>query len=134
MRIRIQQLKVMRIHADPDPDPQPCLIVLRQLLDGLAPVPGEHAANAVRNKNLFGDDIGGSGGDVGLWRTVCSATAVSVAAVSAATAGVSPFSFGPLPFIAAASAAGIPEQKIARKEGFLHTFDFSFFGETQKTD
>ncbi len=24
MRIRIQQLKLMRIHADPDPDPKPC--------------------------------------------------------------------------------------------------------------
>jgi hypothetical protein len=119
----------MRIHADPDP--QPCLIVLRQLLDGLAPVPGEHAANAVRNKNLFGDDIG-SGGTARSWRTVCSATAVSVAA--AATAGVSPFSVGSLPFIAAASAAGIPEQKIARKEDFLLTFVFALYGETQKTD
>ncbi len=28
MRIRIQQLKLMRIHADPDPDPdpKPCLV------------------------------------------------------------------------------------------------------------
>ncbi len=24
MRIRIQQLKLMRIHVDPDPDPKPC--------------------------------------------------------------------------------------------------------------
>ncbi len=112
--IRIQQLKIMRIPADPDTDPQPCLIVLRQLLDGLAAVPGKHAANAVRNKNLFGDsDTGSSGGAVGSWRTVCSATAVSVAAaaVSAAAAGVSPFSVGPLSLIAAASAAGIPGQK-----------------------
>jgi hypothetical protein len=40
IRIRIQQLKLMRIHADPDPDtdpdPKPCLQLRATILDQIA--------------------------------------------------------------------------------------------------
>ncbi len=35
IRIRIQQLKLMRIHADPDTDPKPCLRAHVLLAEGL---------------------------------------------------------------------------------------------------
>ena len=61
------------------------LIVLREFLDDLAPVPSEDPANAVGNEELFGDTGGSTAAAAAARprRTICSPSSAPVAVLAA---------------------------------------------------